>query len=525
MAKLNAAFWEWFGDSVVRNEDGTPKVMYHYGQKKISVFNIDLCEFGCHFGTKRQSEDAGPLNKRTGCTHKCYISMQNPFRMQDGGAWGASMLWQFVRVIDEAILDRMYRTLVGRKEWSEIRRLLEDAGYDGIVYLNRVEGIRDESELSKDEIDEMCDEEFIRHFPSAEDSYLIFHPWQIKSIDNDGTWDRDDQNIRSNPPVRASWAIHSTYREHLPSIAEHGLQPYVSHMFPERGPVVFFCEIGDGECMSPYLEGVNPDVWALLRFPWPEQYDDLGSEFAARAMIPSSQLQVFTKSGRWMLNHPDGWYLMDDDKYWKPLVNASNPPVRPDGRPDVASAFTLPAGTILYHGSPEPYASRIRKTGKLIVGLKHKLGGGSLSEGGLVWFATDRRIAEQYARGSESGRHSSAKGSIFAYELSEPLRVAGYYMKLNQEQADILNAVIPLPDYKALGAGEHLGLAAYRAYELERLREKYPRYRTSGGEMMVIWPTILRAIGFDAYAYGTTGEQIAIPAEALPVRAGNPDRG
>lgn len=186
-----------------------------------------------------------------------------------------------------------------------------------------------------------------------------------------------------------------------------------------------------------------------------------------------------------------------------------------------SSAFTLPAGTILYHGSPEPYASQIRETGVLITGLPHKLGVGSLSEGGLVWFATERRIAEQYARGSESGRHSAAKGSIFAYELSEPLRVAGYYMKLSQEQADILNAVIPLPDYKALGAGTSLFSAAYRAYELSRLREKYPHYRTSGGEMMVIWPTILRAIGFDAYAYGDGGQQIAMPAESLPVRAGN----
>jgi hypothetical protein len=199
MAKFNAAFRKWFGKSVVRNADGSPKVMYHYGPKKISIFDIELCEFGCHFGTKRQSNDAGSLNTRTGHTHKCYISMQNPFRMQDGGAWGASMLWQFLSVIDEAVIDRMRHAGVGKKEWSEIRRLLGEAGYDGIVYLNRVEGIRDESELSKDEIDDMYDEEFIRHFPSAEDSYLVFHPWQIKSVDNDGTWDRDDLNIGSNP--------------------------------------------------------------------------------------------------------------------------------------------------------------------------------------------------------------------------------------------------------------------------------------------------------------------------------------
>jgi hypothetical protein len=49
------------------------------------------------------------------------------------------------------------------------------------------------------DLDSVSDQEFLRVFPNAEDSYAAFYPWQIKSIDNDGTWDTDDPDIRSNP--------------------------------------------------------------------------------------------------------------------------------------------------------------------------------------------------------------------------------------------------------------------------------------------------------------------------------------
>ena len=184
------------------------------------------------------------------------------------------------------------------------------------------------------------------------------------------------------------------------------------------------------------------------------------------------------------------------------------------------NVFELPEGTLLYHGSPEPYASQIRKHGKLTWGHAHKPSGGSLNEGGLIFFTTDRRIADIYARRSEIGREIEGSGSVFVYRLSNPILVADYYMRLNQEQADILNRMIPLPDYKALRVGDQLRAAAYRAHELERVRDEYPSYRTEGGEMMVIWPTILKALGFDAYAYENS--QIAIPAEETHVIAGNP---
>ena len=363
--KLNAAFWKWFGDSVVRNEDGTPMVVYHGTQaKEIREFRMDKkssdygdTDLGFFFsGAKQCADEFGTMSVAA------YLSMKNPVHID---------ALEFFNIIND-------HPAWYARDFRRLRRQYIKAGHDGIIVsanvnINRLSG------PGWGQFD--CE------------TYIVFRPEQIKSIDNDGTWDADDPDIRSNP-------------------------------------------------------------------------------------------------------------------------NRS--------KLDVTSAFTLPAGTILYHGTPEPYASQIRKTGKLIVGLKHKLGAGSLSEGGLIWFATERHIAERYASGSESGRHSVADGAIFSYELSEPLRIAGYYMKLSLEQANILNAVIPLPDYKALDAGTSLNMAAYRAHTLERLQEKYPHYQTSGGEMMVIWPTILRAIGFDAYAYGTGGQQIAMPADSLAVRAGNP---
>lgn len=184
----------------------------------------------------------------------------------------------------------------------------------------------------------------------------------------------------------------------------------------------------------------------------------------------------------------------------------------------------LPPGTVLYHGSPEPYATEIRRKGSLTWGHRHKMSAGSLTEGGMIWFFTGKEKARLYSTRSEAGRKTSGTGGVFAYELADPLRVAGYYMELTRKQADILNDAIPLPGYKSLDAGSSLSSAAYRAHELSALREKYPSYQTDGGQMMVIWPTILKAIGYDAYYYGSEHDQIAIPAEEIKVIAGNPRR-
>ncbi len=65
-------------------------------------------------------------------------------------------------------------------------RSLERKGYDGIIYLNRYEGIpkkefEDAYEKGID-LDKVSDSQFRKLIPSAEDSYIIFDPNNVKSI-------------------------------------------------------------------------------------------------------------------------------------------------------------------------------------------------------------------------------------------------------------------------------------------------------------------------------------------------------
>jgi len=63
--------------------------------------------------------------------------------------------------------------------------------YDGIVYLNRFEGIPlNEFDQCKNEPDELSDNCFRKHMPSASDSIIVFNPINIKFV---GEYDIEDK--------------------------------------------------------------------------------------------------------------------------------------------------------------------------------------------------------------------------------------------------------------------------------------------------------------------------------------------
>jgi len=659
-SNLNAAFWKWFGDSVVRNEDGTPKVVYHGTPREFLAFDPSLIasqtdsgDVGAGFYFAEDMSWAMAYGKRL---ISAYLRIENPFvvskeyvgesdRIQRELMASAttatpnSFLAKVVRMLNETDPSFAFN-LTPRHRFvslydvarafgpARFTQSLMEHGYDGVLYLGE---------------------------------YVVFRPEQIKSIDNDGTWDADDPSIRSNPPVHAIRYI----EQRLGMADDLRFRDVITRTLnDEYGPERLTLDIGEGNLITvshhPYYDGQLKIISADNYKPF-EKYDYNGytGAFTANGLrrfledFPQVRQILEREKARIELGHtiesmrrlagenwekyqthllsldgeevylrygapPDSgrsWNGRDNkpelgvsayrgritkegiivypstdmvsafmirtsgrpmyvtktasfiDKYGadgEPLVSGgkwarfhtkkpiyhvdkeATPSLVRDEGDDVLGAddprvgsnpddfwtgdqlsrdvrgnvFELPEGTLLYHGSPEPYASQIRKHGKLTWGHTHKPSGGSLNEGGLIFFTTDRRIADIYARRSEIGREIEGSGSVFVYRLSNPILVADYYMRLNQEQADILNRMIPLPDYKALREGDQLRAAAYRAHELERVRDKYPSYRTEDGEMMVIWPAILKALGFDAYAYENS--QIAVPAEEAHVIAGNP---
>jgi hypothetical protein len=83
----------------------------------------------------------------------------------------------------------------GRWDLQKLKALARQ-GYDGVVYLNRTEGIPaeefDDARLAfgksrstatfDDIVDELSDTQFKKLCPSAEDSYIIFDPMNVRSV-------------------------------------------------------------------------------------------------------------------------------------------------------------------------------------------------------------------------------------------------------------------------------------------------------------------------------------------------------
>jgi ADP-Ribosyltransferase in polyvalent proteins len=156
-------FNNWFGDSKVVDEAGKPLVVYHgnISEKKINSFDPLT-----HFGTLEQAnqvikwamenndvdlitmeDDQGYTVKPT--TYAVFLNIENPLRVKD----------------------------VGSHEWEGLEEKVEQAkkkGYDGFVYANEYEG--------------------------EGDSYIPFSSSQVKSVNNAGSWDG------SNPDIRFSLA-------------------------------------------------------------------------------------------------------------------------------------------------------------------------------------------------------------------------------------------------------------------------------------------------------------------------------
>ncbi len=197
--KLNAAFWKWFGDSKVVDKHGEPLVVYHAGRHNFNVFDVSRCELGCHFGTKAQAMSVHKTHIGT-TIKEFYLSIKNPLRMRDHTGWDTQSIAE--ELMDMGIFPLSGKVFSANKVRAELLR----KGYDGIVYLNRHEGLTDDDLDAIDfaglDIDgHASDAEMKKAIPQLDDSWIVFKPTQIKFVDNDGTWDVDDADIRSNPSV------------------------------------------------------------------------------------------------------------------------------------------------------------------------------------------------------------------------------------------------------------------------------------------------------------------------------------
>lgn len=163
--KFNDAFWKWFGNSKVVDEQGEPLVVYH-------GTNADFDSFSkAKIGTTTDWGFYGRgfyfSSDRKGLTHfqnlkKCYLKITNPYYIDvDEFSW------------------------LGDEESSiDFTNQLIAKGYDGIILF----------------LDNDSNETGTKDF-----WVVAFSPNQIKSATgNDGTWDADDDSILSDHPKAKS---------------------------------------------------------------------------------------------------------------------------------------------------------------------------------------------------------------------------------------------------------------------------------------------------------------------------------
>lgn len=252
--RFNAAFKRWFGKSVVVNDDGSPRVMYHgtKAPEAFTTFRIPATQIGVHVGTVYQAADFVYRNERNrrGIAgrriYPLYVSIQNPLRLPDLGTWHAEEFYmeakkQLIRagVIRSADMDlyiKMLRTqrkklaelvdkikktksaknkelvretlrqeesvflMMQREEIADLRGKLVDKGYDGIVYENTNEGWS----LPDHEWKELVAARKAKGLSTprygkqllSENSYIVWNQAQLKSATgNRGTWSMKDPDI------------------------------------------------------------------------------------------------------------------------------------------------------------------------------------------------------------------------------------------------------------------------------------------------------------------------------------------
>lgn len=130
---------------------------WHGSRKPIDAFDFSKSvDGGIHFGTRPQAEMRGA---KGGSLIEADVDIKNPMRSRDTGG-----------------------------NWKDKIRNAKSKGHDGIVYLNRYEGMSLEDIQRAQEagidLDRLTDAQFRKFFPNAKDSFIAFTPEQIKILQN-----------------------------------------------------------------------------------------------------------------------------------------------------------------------------------------------------------------------------------------------------------------------------------------------------------------------------------------------------
>lgn len=202
-------FNNWFGNSHVMDNVALPKAFYHGTHRAdgvIDIFDTECGEIGSHFGSPSQANQF--VFDQEGAIYPVYLSIQNPLRLKDLGSFSGDGDEVYQQLDELGINEPKTPGLTGN---DYLRARILDAGYDGVVYLNRREGAHNPfgpDGVDGDELNSMSDDEVMEIFPLAEDSWIAMHPGQIKSaIANSGLYQKDCASMSDSIPMSIQLAF------------------------------------------------------------------------------------------------------------------------------------------------------------------------------------------------------------------------------------------------------------------------------------------------------------------------------
>lgn len=210
----------------LKNPDGSPKVFYHatralYQQSlqdydetpDFQEFDTKSSEMGSHFGSKEQAGDfTGSEPEQRGHMYPVHLNIKNPIRLEDYGSFSPR---RAMGQLSKEIVGKSFKYLENSEPQEALQNALKEHGHDGIVYLNRREGLNDYGKRPNPEnLSHLGDDAFKKIYPEAQDSYIAFDPEQIKSATgNQGTFDPSKPKMNEARggfihPVRAISGFH-----------------------------------------------------------------------------------------------------------------------------------------------------------------------------------------------------------------------------------------------------------------------------------------------------------------------------
>lgn len=168
--KLNDKFWKWFGDSKI-TEAGKPMILYHGTKKDFSLFDNRKKGSSTDYGIRGRgfyfSSNVKSAQSYGSNIIKIYLKIENPFDLLSFKSLDEiiNLLGIDPSIIEERGRGTKYHSIKILSGFSGVfSGAVRDKGYDGIIHGQE---------------------------------YVCFKPNQVKSIENDGTWDIDDDDIMS----------------------------------------------------------------------------------------------------------------------------------------------------------------------------------------------------------------------------------------------------------------------------------------------------------------------------------------